>query len=126
MKKIFIGAFSALMFIGACTWVNEEDLEAMGPDEGDDDDMEEPVDSVDCSTITLSGNIATIIQTNCASASCHGGNRSPLLTTNEEIIAAASRIKARTGAGTMPPSRPLSSEDIEAIACWVDAGAPNN
>lgn len=101
--------------LGACTWANEEDLIT-----------DDPGPMVDCNTVTLSGTVAPIIQSNCALPACHGGNRSPLMTSDQEIINAANRIKARTGAGTMPPSGPLPAEEIEAIACWVDAGAPNN
>lgn len=117
-KSLFLLLAAGLVF-SACTWDNEEDLDAMGQDP----DEEEPIN---CADITLSGDITQIIQNNCAIPACHGGSRSPLMTTPELIIAAAERIKVRTQAGTMPPNNPLPADRVETIACWVDAGAPNN
>lgn len=73
--------------------------------------------------------IRDIIQTNCAISGCHNGSRFPDLRSDNNIAAQASRIMSRTGNRSMPPSgsgRSLSNEEIEAIACWVNDGAPIN
>lgn len=77
---------------------------------------------------SLSSDIVSIINSNCAIPSCHGGSRSPSLGTPQAIIANASRIQARTSAGTMPPAgrTPLSSTQIQLISDWVDCGAQDN
>ena len=76
--------------------------------------------------IEYSATIENIIQSNCAIASCHGGSQSPDLRSFQNIQSNASRIKTRTSARTMPPSSSLTQSQIDAIACWVDDGAPNN
>lgn len=80
------------------------------------------------SDASLSGDIMPIINTNCAITGCHRDAVSPRFTSNESIVNAANRIRARTTARTMPPSgRPdLSNEEIAKIVCWVEDGAPNN
>lgn len=80
------------------------------------------------SDATLGGDIMPIIETNCAITGCHRDAVSPRFTSNEAIVNAANRIRARTTARTMPPSgRPdLSDEEIAKITCWVEDGAPNN
>lgn len=78
--------------------------------------------------VSLVDDVMPIITDNCAVSGCHGNSRSPLLNTKEQIIASASRIKARTGAGTMPPAgrQDLTQAQIDLIACWVDEGAQDN
>lgn len=80
------------------------------------------------SGISLETDVMPIIASNCAITGCHNGSRSPNLSTSDAIIGSASRIKARTSAGTMPPAgRPdLTQNQMQLIACWVDDGAPNN
>lgn len=80
------------------------------------------------SGVSLETTIMPIIASNCAITGCHNGSRSPDLRTSSAIVGNASRIKARTSGGTMPPSgRPsLSQAQIQLISCWVDDGAPNN
>lgn len=71
--------------------------------------------------------IKTIVSTNCAIPSCHGGTQSPDFRVDDNIVDRATRIKARTGAMTMPPpssGMSLTAEEITMIACWVDDGAP--
>ncbi len=81
--------------------------------------------------VTLSGNIMTIITTNCAISGCHGDSRSPLMNTADEIIASAERIRVRAlgldpGRQPMPPSGFISQELQDQIDCWVNDGALNN
>lgn len=71
--------------------------------------------------------IKTIVSINCAIPSCHGGSISPDFREDDNIVDRAARIKARTGARTMPPASSgmsLTAEEITMIACWVDDGAP--
>ncbi|WP_185094419.1 c-type cytochrome [Marivirga tractuosa] len=80
------------------------------------------------SGISFNNDIKAIISANCAISGCHNGTQSPNFTIDNNIIQNASRIKTRTGNGSMPPAgRPdLSNDEIQAIACWVDDGALNN
>jgi len=89
-------------------------------------DVSQPVKVL--SGVSLSDDIAPIIQANCAVSGCHSGSQSPSLNSNSNIISAADRVKVRTGQKSMPPSSrsPLTAAQIDAIACWVDDNAPNN
>ncbi len=78
------------------------------------------------SGISLDDDIMPIISTNCAISGCHGGSRSPNLIDAADVIENASRILARTSAGTMPPSGKLSDNLINQIECWVNDGTPSN
>jgi hypothetical protein len=70
--------------------------------------------------------IKSIINANCATSSCHGGNISPDFRNNQNIQTNASKIANLTGSGSMPPLSSLSSGDVQSIACWVKDGAPLN
>ena len=80
--------------------------------------------------VSFSATIAPIISSNCAVSGCHvDGQQLPTLETYEQISTNANRVKIRTSNGTMPPpasGKSLSVDEIEAIACWVDAGAQDN
>ncbi|HET9488004.1 MAG TPA: cytochrome c [Chryseosolibacter sp.] len=83
------------------------------------------------SSISYKVDIAPLLTTKCNFATCHGGKSAAKnLTTYENVKANAADIKLRTGNGDMPkapqPGGALSAEQIKIIACWVDAGAPNN
>lgn len=78
--------------------------------------------------ISLDQDIMPIINLNCATSLCHLDGQSPLLNTNEAVIANAANIRSEVEAMTMPPGGqvPLSAEEIELISCWVEDGALNN
>ena len=78
------------------------------------------------SGISYQSSVSSIIQTNCAVSGCHAGSISPDLRSFDNIQQYADRIKARTGAQTMPPSGALPQSEIDAIACWVEDGALDN
>ena len=105
-----------LLFFFSCAYDNAEDLygKAECPPGG----------------VHFSDTIEPIISMNCAVAGCHvTGSQLPTLETYEQIAANASLIKDRTSSGIMPPPTSgisLSAEEINNIACWVDAGAPQN
>ncbi|SMG13605.1 hypothetical protein SAMN05661096_00605 [Marivirga sericea] len=76
-------------------------------------------------SVSLSS-VEAIIQANCVTSSCHGGNVNPDFRQAANITGNAGRIKSRTGGKTMPPSssgKSLTDQEIELIACWVDSGA---
>ena len=78
--------------------------------------------------VSLETDIMPIINDNCAISGCHGNSQSPILDSKSAVIAAATRINARTSAQTMPPaSRPdLTQQEIDLISCWVEDGAQDN
>lgn len=80
------------------------------------------------SGISFSNQVSSIIQTNCAISGCLGNMQPPLLTSFSAIQANAANIKTRTGNGSMPPAgkTPLTDDEKQKIACWVDDGAVNN
>jgi major membrane immunogen (membrane-anchored lipoprotein) len=78
------------------------------------------------SGLTLTGDVQPIISGSCAISGCHNGSQSPNLTTKANIISNASSIKTVTGNKSMPKNGTLAQSQIDAIACWVDDGAPNN
>lgn len=81
------------------------------------------------SGVSLDSDIMPIINMNCATASsCHGAGAAgrPVFTTKSIVIEKASRIKARTSEKSMPLGSSLLQSQIDAIACWVDDGAPDN
>ena len=70
--------------------------------------------------------IKTIITANCTNSSCHGGNISPDFRNDQNIIKNANIIAVRTGNKSMPPSGPLSDDEIQSIACWAKDGSLAN
>jgi len=114
LKKLFVTGL--IIFSFACTYDNAEDLYGIKdcpPGGGSFSDRVEP-----------------IVNTNCAIPGCHSsGGQQPTLETYQQISTNAERIRTRTSNGTMPPPTSgirLSQEDIDDIACWVNAGAPDN
>ncbi|WP_420385133.1 c-type cytochrome [Roseivirga sp.] len=76
--------------------------------------------------ISFGDRVAEIISTNCAISGCHADAISPRMNDFASIKQNADRIRFRTSQKTMPPSGPLSDDEIAAIACWVNDGALNN
>ncbi|MFN4971895.1 MAG: hypothetical protein ACK45I_01785 [Bacteroidota bacterium] len=72
--------------------------------------------------------IKPIIDVNCATPYCHSASAvSPDLTTYEKVFSNRDRVKARAVTeGTMPKSGPLNTSQRNALAKWIEAGAPNN
>lgn len=83
---------------------------------------------------TFAEDIRPIVETKCAISGCHNGDMGPALNwTNFEMFhqrVASGLVKYRVTHRIMPPSfspaGPLTQEQINAIACWADQGAPNN
>ena len=88
--------------------------------------------SSDCEKITYSKDIEPIMKTNCATKGCHVPNgASPDLTIFQGAKESADngQLKKRMIDGNpsfMPSSGKLSDTDLEKVACWINAGAPNN
>ena len=114
MKK-YIVLISICLFV-SCAYDNVEDLygESICPPGG----------------TSFSETIDPIINSNCAVSGCHvNGQQLPTLETYEQISVNSAKIKSRTSNGTMPPPSSglsLTSDQIEAIACWIDSGAQDN
>lgn len=82
------------------------------------------------SGISFDASIKSILEANCAISGCHvAGTGRADFTQFSEIKNNASTIKNYTQSGYMPPQssgKSLSSDQIAAIACWVNDGAPQN
>lgn len=78
------------------------------------------------SGISWADEVSGIIENNCALPSCHGGAQNPDFREFINVQSNAQNIKNRTQNGTMPPTGALPADQVEAIACWVDDGAPEN
>ena len=92
-------------------------------------ESEEVPDSiVNCEEITFSGNVEMIISTNCAIPGCHvPGTLRVSWQKFSNVQAFAEEIKSRTGTLDMPRGGgSLTPEEIDILACWVDAGAQDN
>lgn len=82
---------------------------------------------VDANSISFKNTVKNIISTNCAISGCHvTGTGRPDFNDFSTIQSKAAQIKTRTGNKSMPIGRTLTDDEIKKIACWVDAGAPNN
>jgi hypothetical protein len=94
-------------------------------------DKDDPEPSgVDCSTVTYSGTIASIVSSKCNSAGCHATGSS-----NGDYTSYAG-IKAKFDNGslkqrvlvekTMPQGSSLTETQYKQFECWINAGAPQN
>lgn len=93
---------------------------------------EDPLDNIDCTVVnaSYSANISPIINANCISSGCHNiGSTVGDLTTYNGLKAKvnngslSSRVVQQKN---MPPSQPLSLDNLKKIKCWINSGAPNN
>lgn len=79
--------------------------------------------------VQFTANVAPIIASSCATASCHGAGSSSgpgPLTTYAQINAAKAQIRASVLSGSMPKNTTLTAAQKNSIICWIDAGALNN
>ena len=88
--------------------------------------------SVDCGSTTKSfvADVKPIVQASCAfDSDCHGSGSASgpgSLLNYMEIFNARSIIRSEVVSGEMPKGAKLTSVEKNAIACWIDNGAPNN
>lgn len=87
---------------------------------------------VDCSTVDskFSTAINPLMQSKCAYSGCHDAGTAAagvVLENHTQVAASAGSINQRCIVDkTMPPGTPLSSSEISALQCWINAGTPNN
>ena len=87
---------------------------------------------VDCSTVDskFSTAINPLMQSKCAYSGCHDAGTAAagvVLENHTQVAASAGRINQRCIVDkSMPPGTPLSSNEISALQCWINAGTPNN
>lgn len=81
-----------------------------------------------CDTVTYSVHIEPLISANCVS--CHdavSGNADLSTHTGLKAQVDNGGIASRVFTiADMPPSGPLSNEQLQLLKCWMDSGAPNN
>ncbi|HEY0744354.1 MAG TPA: hypothetical protein VGD40_22970 [Chryseosolibacter sp.] len=76
-------------------------------------------------SISWQDDILPTMETSCATVGCHDGISRRDWTDYNEVKRYAASIKQRTVDRSMPfDGPPLSQDEINLIACWVDAGAP--
>lgn len=89
-----------------------------------------PTPSNCTTTKSFASDVNPIIQTSCAlNAGCHasGSTNGPgPLTSYAQVFNARVNIKNAVSNGTMPQNSSLSTDQKNAIICWIDNGAPNN
>jgi uncharacterized membrane protein len=84
----------------------------------------------DCSTVnaTFSNDVQPLIAAKCAG--CHNANNAgggvrlddySKISSNKNGVRKTAVVEK-----SMPPSGPLSNDEMTKIQCWIDAGAPNN
>jgi len=78
----------------------------------------------------FSTDVQPILTTVCSiNSNCHGAgssNSGGPFTTQAEVSAKRSNIRAAILSGAMPQSGSLSQAQINAFICWIDSGAPDN
>jgi uncharacterized membrane protein len=112
--SFFLALF--ILFSASCTYDKEELLN--------------PPPKNACDTLNATfATVKSIITTKCSSSRCHGAAAAKggvILETYDQIKAKSDRIKQRAIIEkTMPPSGPLSTNDIAVLQCWFDSGMPN-
>jgi uncharacterized membrane protein len=116
-QKFFYGVFILFAIAISCT----NDKKSITP----------PVSDI-CGAVPTSfaNDVHVIFQTSCAKGGCHNTSSAAggvILETYEQIVSKIARIQQRALVeGTMPPSGPLSTKDINTIQCWINSGTPNN
>lgn len=119
MKKAsFILAFLMVVFIIACK--KDDNSSGNGPNGT----------AVDCGTVKFSSTILPLISSKCATSGCHDATSTSgpgPLTNYAQIFASRVQIISSVNANRMPQTGgPLSSAQKLQLACWSDAGSPNN
>lgn len=118
MNKIhFSIALLALVFLIGCYNDNEEELYGNT--------------SCNIITVSFSKDIMPLIQAECATSGCHvqGGAGNGIFDNYQNVKAKVdngSLMDRVVVQKSMPPSKPLSSCQVEYIEAWINQGAPNN
>lgn len=97
----------------------------------DKEDLLYPV-AVDCSTVNASyaTDVSPLVLSKCSYSGCHsaGSSAGGLVLENYTQIANSAGGINQTCIieKTMPPSFPLTTNEIAILTCWINAGTPNN
>ncbi len=92
----------------------------------DQNDCESTIAFTLPSTVSFERDVRPIIETKCAIPACHDGSGNIDYRTFANLARNPADVKARTQSGDMPRGGVLTAEERAFIACWVDAGAPDN
>ncbi len=116
-QKFFYCALSLLAVAASCT--NKK--ESITP----------PVTDVCGSApVSFATDVHVIFQTSCAKGGCHNASSAAggvVLETYDQIVSKIERIQQRALVEkSMPPTGPLSTQQINTIECWINSGAPAN
>lgn len=90
---------------------------------------ENTVATVDCSTSkSFATDASPVFQSSCSySTGCHAtGSSKGVFVTYQQIYNSRNTIRSAVMNGSMPEGKSLSSAELSAIVCWIDAGAANN
>jgi hypothetical protein len=89
-------------------------------------------------TVSFSGDLQPIFNSNCTTSGCHDGAHEPTLTPDKSYnslisggfvntaIPSESILYQELNGGSMPPTGKLPSSDIQLVLDWIKTGAPNN
>lgn len=80
-------------------------------------------------TKSFANDVSPIIQTVCAVSGCHNtgsANGPGALTTYQQVSNAKTNIRSAVSSGLMPKNGSLTTDQKNAILCWIDQGANNN
>jgi len=95
----------------------------------DKEELLYPGSAVDCSTVSATYTKVQTIMTNKCNT-CHSARSAAggvVLETYDLVKAKAGRINQRAIVEkTMPPTAPLTTEEIAILKCWIASGTPNN
>lgn len=119
MKRSFWALSSLLFVFLACSKSDDDDGGGGGNN------------TVDCSTVAKSfaSDVSPIFAGTCAAPACHAAgsiNGPGALTNYTAIFANRVAIRAAVASGIMPKNSTLSTNQKNAILCWIDGGAANN
>ena len=119
MKRSFWALSSMLFVFLACSKSDDDDGGGGGNN------------TVDCNTVVKSfaSNVSPIFAGTCAAPACHDAgsiNGPGALTNYTAIFANRVKIRAAVASGLMPKNSTLSTNQKNAILCWIDGGAANN
>ncbi|MBT1703441.1 hypothetical protein [Chryseosolibacter indicus] len=107
---------TCLFFLSSCVYYDLEEVPTTPPQQ----------DICGQEVVSWELHILPIIRESCAISGCHNGISRIDLRKYELAKLHASEIKAFTQDRSMPFEGTITQQQINLIACWVDAGAPNN
>ena len=116
--RFLLSVFFGIVFVlGSCTYNSQEP----------DTPVVELCDTLDASYVN---DVSVIISSNCGSPSCHGTNGTFGDMSTYDLFKSyvdQGKISDRViEQKNMPPSGPLSDEEINKLNCWIENGAENN